>query len=247
MCSSDLCLMLKLPDGKNIIPAAPSAALELSSEDFKQDLMQDMIRDSQLVVLDGFMLGREALVRYVLQLADKHGCAIAIDLSSAGLAYERALEIVTYARAYPLIIFMNEEEAYAFYRAVSKDYNKDDSKDINIKDKSSNKGLEPSIINLFKDFTANDIFPILVVKLGMRGALVFASGNIFREETMPVIPLETTGAGDTFCAAFLAAWIREKSFSECASLGNRAAREVLNVNGSQADSKIIKQLGRLLR
>ena len=240
-----ICLMLKLPDESIKIAAAPSAALELSAEDLEQDLVQDMIRNSQLVVLDGFMLGREELVHHVLELADRYGNAVAIDLSSAGLAYERALEIVTYARAYPLIIFMNEDEAYAFYKAVSKEYNIGENK-INSKD-SLNESLDPDLINLFKDFTADDIFPVLVVKLGIRGAIVFAGGNIFREETIPVIPLETTGAGDTFCAAFLAAFIREKSFSECASLGNRAAREVLNVNGSQADVKALKQLGRFLK
>ena len=240
-----ICLMLKLPDGRIKIAAAPSAALELSAEDLKESLVEDMIRSSQLVVLDGFMLGRVSLVRHVLALADRHGCAVAIDLSSAGLAYERALDIVTYARAYPLIIFMNEDEAYAFYRAICKnDYKGDNSKNNKA---GFNQILAPGLINLFKDFTANDIFPVLVVKLGIRGAVVFAGGNIFREETIPVIPLETTGAGDTFCAAFLSAFIRDKSFSECASLGNRAAREVLGVYGSQADIKALKQLEKFFK
>ena len=232
-----ICLMLKLPDGRIKIAAAPSAALELSAGDIDEDI----VRSSQVLVLDGFMLDRIDLVRHILELADRFGSVVALDLSSAGLAYNRALEIVTYARAYPMIIFMNEDEAHAFYRAVSRDENKKKHKE------NLNEGLNPELINLFRDFTANDIFPVLVVKLGVRGAVVFAGGNIFREETIPVIPLETTGAGDAFCAAFLAAWVREKSFSECAVLGNRAAREMLGVNGSQAETKVFRQLGKQLR
>jgi sugar/nucleoside kinase (ribokinase family) len=61
------------------------------------------------------------------------------------------------------------------------------------------------------------------------------------------MPLETTGAGDAFCAAFLSGWIRDKSAAECASLGNKAAREVLYVKGVQPDPNALKQLGKLIR
>ena len=231
--STGLCLMINLPDGRVKVAASPSAALELSPE----DVDEETIRRAQVVVLDGFFLGRKSLVLHILELADKYGTAVALDLSTAGLAYERAAEIITYSRAYPLIIFMNEDEAKAFYQALSRTQ----------ETQNREEGIGPEIISLFKDFTANDIFPILTVKLGIRGAMVFAGGNVFREETIPVIPLETTGAGDAFCAAFLAAWIREKTLSECAALGNKAAREVLDVNGTQIDPKVFKNLGKQLR
>ena len=228
-----VCLILQMPDNKTKIAACPSAALELSQEDINEDL----IRRAEAVVLDGFMLGRRSLVRYILELSDRYGTAVALDLSATGLAYERAAEIITYARAYPLIIFMNEDEADAFYRALSK-------KDSPPKNEN---GLGPEMTSLFKTFTSNDIFPIINVKLGMRGAVVFAGGNVYRESTVPVIPLEITGAGDAFCAAFLAAWIREKPLSVCAAFGNRAARTVLDVNGTNADPKALKNLGRELK
>jgi sugar/nucleoside kinase (ribokinase family) len=77
--------------------------------------------------------------------------------------------------------------------------------------------------------------------------VVFAGGAIHREETHPIIPVDTTGAGDAFCGAFLSAWIRSKSLSECASLGNRVAREVLNVKGTGIDGKKLKGFAKQLQ
>jgi sugar/nucleoside kinase (ribokinase family) len=192
------CLILQMPDGRVRIAASPSAALELNEE----DIDEDSIRQARVIVLDGFMLERRKLVCHILELAYKYGTAVALDVSTTGLAEERAVEIVTYARAYPMILFMNEDESCAFYRALSqkKDLSDDDDKNV---------GLNSEMARLFQDFTAEDVFPIVVVKLGRRGAVVFAGGNVYREETIPVIPLETTGAGDAFSAAFLAAWIRD--------------------------------------
>jgi len=230
-----ICLILQMNDGQVKIAASPSASLELS----ENDLDEELIRKAKVVVLDGFMLDRQSLVRHILELAHKYGTVVALDLSTVGLASDKAIEIITYARIYPLIIFMNEDEARAFYRTLSQ---KQEPSQTHRKDAA----LSPELMNLFKGFTSHDIFPILTVKLGSRGAVVFAGGNVFREEAIPVIPLETTGAGDTFCAAFLAAWIRDKSLSECAAMGNKAAREVLDVRGTQVDPKVLKSLGKQL-
>jgi sugar/nucleoside kinase (ribokinase family) len=227
-----------MPDGRTRIAASPSAARELSAKDIDEDL----IRRAKIVALDGYMLDRKKLVNHVLELADSYGTAVALDVSSAGLAGERALEIVTYARAYPLILFMNEDESRAFYQVLSHDHASPPKSED-----GKTEALNPGMISLFQGFTANDLFPILTVKLGKRGAVVFAGGNVYREETIPVIPLETTGAGDAFSAAFLAAWIRNKSLGECADMGNKAAREILDVKGTKLDPKALKHIEKLLR
>ena len=50
---------------------------------------------------------------------------------------------------------------------------------------------------------------------------------------MAVIPMDNTGAGDAFCAGFLTGWVRRKTISECAALGNKAAGIILNVIGTK--------------
>ena len=45
----------------------------------------------------------------------------------------------------------------------------------------------------------------IVVKLGARGALLYGGGNVITTPGIPLIPVDVTGAGDSFSAAFLSA------------------------------------------
>jgi ribokinase len=47
--------------------------------------------------------------------------------------------------------------------------------------------------------------PCVVVTLGSRGACARVDGQILKQAAFPVTPVDTTGAGDTFCGAFVAA------------------------------------------
>jgi sugar/nucleoside kinase (ribokinase family) len=226
-----ICLVLKTGTGKTVTAAAPSAALELSPEDWDEKL----IKSAKVVMIDGFMLERKNLITHILDQANKYGTVAALDVGSASLVRDHAWEIATYSRIYPLILFMNQEEAAAFYLTLSR------------REGAAEQSLSREISGFFTNFTAANLFPIVAVKLGKRGAVVFAGGSVYREETIPIVPSEATGAGDAFSAAFLGAWIRGKSLSECAALGNHAAREVLNVPGTQVDPKKLKHLIRRLR
>ncbi|MYC67989.1 MAG: carbohydrate kinase family protein [Acidobacteriia bacterium] len=70
---------------------------------------------------------------------------------------------------------------------------------------------------------------LVVVKLGARGAAaVDASGVIERVPAMEVDVVDTTGAGDSFNAGFIHAWLRDSSLAEalrcgvvCGSLSTR--------------------------
>jgi sugar/nucleoside kinase (ribokinase family) len=234
---------IDLPDGETRILAAPSAALELDED----DIPEDSIRSAKAMILDGYMLGRTNLFRYILELASRYGTVAALDLGSTEIAASHAREIAVYCRNYPLILFMNEAEASAFYQAQSRTAKDKEAGLQRIESPERREEVLHDIGDFFQDFTRNDIFPIIVVKLGPKGAAVFAGGKIYREETISVIPLETTGAGDTFCAAFIAAWVRECSLSQCANIGNRAAGEVLNVCGVQIDRTQLAPLAKLLK
>jgi sugar/nucleoside kinase (ribokinase family) len=205
-----LCLLLKASDGKTRIAAAPSAALKLSED----DINADDIKNAKLVVIDGFILDRPSLVSHILRLAAQFGKIAAIDLSSPFIAKERAKEIAEYARKYPLILFMNEEEAEAFYNLTFE-------------------ALLQYLSGETPRAKKNGEFPIIVVKLGSRGAIYYAGEEICKAETQAIIPIETTGAGDAFCAGFLAAWVQNKPLSECAMMGNKAAALVLGAEGTR--------------
>ena len=220
-----VCLYVRTGD-ETRIAASPSAALELT----ENDIVEEDLQKASVVVIDGFILNRSGMVRRILDLADKYGTVIALDLSSISIASEYAAEISEYARRHSLILFMNEAEAEAFYKETRKD-----------------NSLFPEMCEFFESLTAGKRFPIIVVKLGARGALCFAEGKTQRFETQALVPADSTGAGDAFCAAFLSAWVWDKALPECAVFGNKAAGIVLGATGTKVEKEAFGNLVQLLK
>jgi sugar/nucleoside kinase (ribokinase family) len=62
--------------------------------------------------------------------------------------------------------------------------------------------------------------PLIAVKCGSRGALVQEGGRRFAVPGISVEPVDTIGAGDSFNAGFLAAWLGGALAEQCAQAGN---------------------------
>ena len=220
--------------------ASPGAALKFT----EQHVSEEMIGSAEVIILDGYILDRSPLVQHILLTASRRGIPVALDVASVFQAKRKAEEILTYSRNFPLFIFMNADETIAFYNTVRKTKDEDA---INLSEKEKEALILRDISPMLKIITDGELFPIVVVKLGGRGAIVFAGGNAYQEGTFAVIPRNTTGAGDAFCAAFISAWIRGKSISECAALGNKVAREILEVPGTSIKARKLKSFAKFLQ
>jgi len=227
-------------DGETRFAASPRAALELN----ETHISEDLLAGAEVIVLDGYILDRRPLVQHILIKASRRGIPVALDAASIMQVKSKAEEILTYSRQFPLFVFMNADETIAFYNTVRK--GQDERTDMTEKDKEHL--IMRDICPMLKMITDGELYPIIVVKLGGRGAIVVAGGNVYREETFTVTtPRNTVGAGDAFCAAFVSAWIREKSLSECAALGNKVAREILEVPGTHIKSGKLKSFAKVLQ
>jgi len=73
----------------------------------------------------------------------------------------------------------------------------------------------------------------VVVKLGADGAVYATTGSASgRVAAVPAAVRDTTGAGDAFCAGFLAAWLGGASLAvACAAAATTAARAVSSLGG----------------
>jgi sugar/nucleoside kinase (ribokinase family) len=73
--------------------------------------------------------------------------------------------------------------------------------------------------------------PVVALKLGEEGALIAArDGTRLRLPSVPAEVVDTTGAGDAFCAGFLTAWAANRPLDECARAAvSAAARAVATV------------------
>jgi sugar/nucleoside kinase (ribokinase family) len=78
------------------------------------------------------------------------------------------------------------------------------------------------------------LVPLVVVKAGADGALVVRSGGTpTRVPAVPVSPRDTTGAGDAFTGAFLAALLAGTAPEEAAAHGCRAGAEAVERVGGR--------------
>ncbi|MGH9585782.1 MAG: carbohydrate kinase family protein [Acidobacteriaceae bacterium] len=77
--------------------------------------------------------------------------------------------------------------------------------------------------------------PCIAVKRGPRGSVVRAGRETFVAEPVAVTPVDTVGAGDSYDAGFLFAWLNGLDYAECARAGNiTGALSTLRPGGTEA-------------
>jgi sugar/nucleoside kinase (ribokinase family) len=76
--------------------------------------------------------------------------------------------------------------------------------------------LEEAISKLAK------LVPLLVVKLGRRGALAQKGSDRFTAASKEIVPVDSVGAGDSFDAGFLHEYLRGNDVAQCLASGNAA-------------------------
>jgi sugar/nucleoside kinase (ribokinase family) len=75
----------------------------------------------------------------------------------------------------------------------------------------------------------------VVAKLGADGAMTLENGTVVHVPAFPVKPVDTTGAGDSFAAGFLHAWLEGTPLVDCLRLGAACgALSTLGLGGTAA-------------
>ncbi len=92
------------------------------------------------------------------------------------------------------------------------------------------------------DFMIGRGVKIVSVKLGRAGCYVTDGRERIRIEPFKVKVVDTTGAGDAFCAGFLFGLIKNKSLSECGRLANSVASRCVMQMGARAGLPYAKDL-----
>jgi sugar/nucleoside kinase (ribokinase family) len=76
--------------------------------------------------------------------------------------------------------------------------------------------------------------PVVVIKLGDRGAIAMKTGSEIITSTVNKIdPVDTTGAGDAFAAGFIPQWIASKDLADSMKAGNELARQCVAIIGAR--------------
>lgn len=88
---------------------------------------------------------------------------------------------------------------------------------------------------------------IVVVKLGSKGCYVTDGKEKYHVETFKSNVVDTTGAGDAFCAGFLYGLISDKNLYECGRIGNFVASRSIAKIGAREGLPHIEDLKRVLK
>jgi ribokinase len=83
---------------------------------------------------------------------------------------------------------------------------------------------------------------VVAVKLGGRGCYVTDGRESHHIEAYKVAVVDTTGAGDAFCAGFLYGLVKNKSLEECGRLGNFVASRCIMKMGARAGLPRLEEL-----
>jgi len=84
---------------------------------------------------------------------------------------------------------------------------------------------------------------LVVAKLGPEGALAAQGPRLVRSAGIPADPLDTTGAGDSFDAGFLASWLAaeplERSLARGNACGSLSTRALGGVDGQPTPDEVV--------
>jgi ribokinase len=83
---------------------------------------------------------------------------------------------------------------------------------------------------------------VVAVKLGERGCFVTDGEEQHAIEAFKTSTIDTTGAGDAFCAGFLYGLLNSKSLLECGRIGNFVASRKVAKIGARAGLPYKKDL-----
>ena len=180
------------------------AALDLVPEDLKPEFFEGY----DYFHIEGYLVQNQALARRAVELANKAGCIISIDMASYNVVESNLAFLHDIVERYVDIVFANETESKAFTKL-------DDPR----------KALD-EIARMCK---------VAVVKVGKDGSWIRSGENIHFIEAYPAQTIDATGAGDTYAAGFLFAHSLGLPLEACGHAGSIIAAKVVEVLGTKID------------
>ncbi|MEC7677498.1 MAG: adenosine kinase [Pseudomonadota bacterium] len=212
------CLVLITPDHERTM----YTHLGVSSELDLNDINQAVIKDSEYLLVEGYLVTSEEtknVANYSLDIATKHGVKKIITLSDPNVVKffrDNVLELLN--KSFD-IIFCNKQEAL----------------NISMTDN----------INDAMDFLKKYAHEIIVT-CGEDGAYVTVGSEKVHELPDKVKPVDLTGAGDMFLAAYLFAKVCDRSLADRIKFANKCSGNIIQRYGAKLDdqdySKLLEKL-----
>lgn len=205
------CLIFVTPDAQRTMNTYLGASVELTPDDIQDDLVQD----SQITYLEGYLfdppLAKQAFIK-AAQVAHAAGREVSLSLSDTFCVDRHRAEFLELVEHHVDVLFANEQEIVSLYQTQS-----------------------------FDDAVAKVRGKCRLAALtrSEAGSLLVTPDETVSVEAEPVAEvLDTTGAGDLYAAGLLFGRTRGKSLAECGKLGAIAAAEVISHFGARPEQSL---------
>ncbi len=169
------------------------------------DLDDDIIRESAVLYLEGYLFDRDDAKRafvHAAEIAKSAGRTVSLTLSDSFCVERHRDSFRHLVRGHVDLLFANEAEILALYKTQD---------------------FAEAISSLSKDVR------IGAVTRSEKGSVVVHEGVQIAVPAAPVARvIDTTGAGDQYAAGFLFGFARGANLETCARLGHIAAAEVIS-------------------
>tara|TARA_B100001093_G_C26847053_1_gene1023345 strand:- start:1979 stop:2971 length:993 start_codon:yes stop_codon:yes gene_type:complete len=203
------CIVLITPDHERTMYTYLGVSSDLSIG----DISKEAIIDSEYLLIEGYLVTSKEtnnVAKYCLDIANENNIKKIITLSDPNVVSffkDNMMELIN--KKFD-IIFCNKQEAY------------------NI---SSSDSIKDSVkfLNQYSDE--------IIITSGSDGAYVYYKNNLTHVSCDDVMPVDLTGAGDMFLAAYLLSKTKKKDISESIKFANRCSGKIIQQYGAKFDSE----------
>lgn len=169
------------------------------------EIIADLFKGYDLLHIEGYLVQNTELIEKALRLAKENGLQVSLDLASYNVVEANLKLLNRVIPEYVDIVFANEEESKAYT------------------------GMEPEAS---LDKIAEQV-KVAVVKIGKEGSMIKSGNGVVKIGIIPVIAVDTTGAGDQYAAGFLHGYSQGLILRKCGELGALMAGTVIENYGAR--------------
>lgn len=168
----------------------------------------------KLFHIEAYQLQNRQFLQEALELAQKQGAKISLDLSSIELVKRYKDDLLNIIPKYIDIVFANEAEAFELTH------------------------LPPQEAC---DFLGT-LCEVVAITMGDKGSWIKSGKIKFYTSSINVNALDTTGAGDLFASGFLHGYLNNKPLQVCAWIGSYVASKVVQTYGVNISDDVWEEI-----
>jgi sugar/nucleoside kinase (ribokinase family) len=199
-------------DGQRTMQTYLGACLELGLA----DITEDTVGSPKAILLEGYVWDiaeGPALARKAVDIARRNGTAVALSLSDSFCVERHRDSFEAFVRDGVDIVVADEDEVNALVQTSSFD----------------------DTLRALKDYS--NLFAITRSAKG--SVIVHGDKKVVQAAAGVEKIIDTTGAGDAYCAGFLFGWANDLPLSQCAQYGTYCATQVIQQLGARIEPGLL--------